>query len=187
MTDYEQFCREFRDLDDFYDVNMNKSNYLSPDLLLKKKKIEIFINDLKTIVKQMETNECELKKINSVSALIDIYYNDNDDDEDLTNFDMESDDDNINKKTLEEQMNEQFRNMNFDMDSSMNMNINSNMDNSMNSNINSNMDNSMNMNPVKSINVNYETFISGQNEQKRIFKNENAIYNENYVRLSSVF
>ena len=56
MTDYEQFCREFRDLDDFYDVNMSKSNYLSPDLLLKKKKIEIFINDLKTIVKQMETN-----------------------------------------------------------------------------------------------------------------------------------
>lgn len=186
MTDYEQFCREFRDLDDFYNIDMNKSNYLSPDLLLKKKKIEIFINDLKTVVKQMETNECELKKINSVSALIDIYYNDNDDD-DMSNFNMESDDD-----TLEKQLNERLNSMNFDMDSSMN-NIDSSMDSSMNHNMDSSMNQNINttntsINPVKSIDVNYNTFMSGQNEQlKRIFKNENTIYNENYVRLSSVF
>lgn len=165
MDEYEKFCADFQnDPEIGSDLPMNRpynpnsnSNYLSPSLLLKKRKIEQFINEMKTIVKSMETNECEIEKINNILSLIDVYNND----EDEFNFGPESDDDDNNSNIFVKQMEKEMAGQ---------------------------TNKEQTKEQMKSIDESYNNFMSGLNDtSKRLFKNDDNKYLDNYIRLSSVY
>lgn len=200
MNDYERFCNEFQVIEDsdFTNTDSNiqsnrqcnrQSNYLTPNLLFKKRKIEQFISEMKTIVKAMETNECEIEKINNILSLIDV-YNSNDDEE--FNFGPESDDDDINpsnifakqlkeqinEKSNEEELNTMFKNTNQSNEGE----LNTMFKNTTQSN------EGQHITPPKPVDETYNTFMSGLNNMsKRIFKNDSNKYLDNYIKLSTIY
>jgi hypothetical protein len=185
IEEYEKFCNDFQnDPEIGSDLPMNRlyhpnSDFLSPSLLLKKRKIEQFINEMKTIVKAMETNECEIEKINNILSLIDVYNNSDDE----FNFGPESDDDDVNPSNIfiKQMEKENANQMNANQMNANQMNTNQMNTNQMNAN-------QMNKGPTNTIDDSYNNFISKLNDtSKRIFKNDDNKYLDNYIKLSNIY